>query len=472
MLRSHAPSKRKKATAGEASLTAPAKEPEKQTTPDGPKTNGLVVVRKKALKTAEKNVAKPPQSLFNDPIANRVKVRQADRPKLKTIENLIGFNDDDDFVESVPPPKTTKPREVQPERSRPQIAQSKEPCPTPSPRDDAKLQESLDPFNLCVYVRRLSTEEADDRLQLRDCSVRVEKLKEGEIADRLQIRDCRVVLERLAIDDCDMSQSSRIFSDIEPESEDFVVNDDAESVSSDNSDPVQDTAEIGMESQEQAKEQEEEAGEASQFIESPPVTPTTPRRKLNNPLANRSAITSFYEYPTFVGGGHGMVMSSSEEEEDVRKGEPEKPRRRITTAVLTPRSRAPTFSAVSESCAEFGIPDVRHKAVSCSRKRDAPTKGGYMSNVLLCIFARLSLCRHQHRPPDGEVGLEPRSPRIRIRHRRRPSVAERAEGRLPKKSWHIGQGRRSPILQQPQVDFGGRAEGAIQSGHHKVASDD
>ena len=43
--------------------------------------------------------------------------------------------------------------------------------------------------------------------------------------------------------------------------------------------------------------------------------------------------------------------------------------------VVTATGRAPTFSEVAESCGDFGIPERRHKKVSCTRKADVPAKG-------------------------------------------------------------------------------------------------
>ena len=43
--------------------------------------------------------------------------------------------------------------------------------------------------------------------------------------------------------------------------------------------------------------------------------------------------------------------------------------------VLTATASAPTFSDVAESCGDFGIPERRHKKVSCTRKADVPARG-------------------------------------------------------------------------------------------------
>ena len=43
--------------------------------------------------------------------------------------------------------------------------------------------------------------------------------------------------------------------------------------------------------------------------------------------------------------------------------------------VLTATARAPTFSEVADSCEDHGIPEWRHKRVSCTRKADVPSKG-------------------------------------------------------------------------------------------------
>ena len=43
--------------------------------------------------------------------------------------------------------------------------------------------------------------------------------------------------------------------------------------------------------------------------------------------------------------------------------------------VLTATANAPTLSDVAESCGDFGIPERRHKKVSCTRKADVPAKG-------------------------------------------------------------------------------------------------
>ena len=60
-----------------------------------------------------------------------------------------------------------------------------------------------------------------------------------------------------------------------------------------------------------------------------------------------------------------------EDEDDMSASEP------ITSAavVLTATARAPTFSDVLESCGDLGIPERRHRKVSCSRKADVPARG-------------------------------------------------------------------------------------------------
>ncbi|TRY62525.1 hypothetical protein TCAL_16616 [Tigriopus californicus] len=107
--------------------------------------------------------------------------------------------------------------------------------------------------------------------------------------------------------------------------------------------------------------------ESSQVVNTPP---TARKRLFQKSAFEETAITSFYEYPTFMEANKTLDATHLNEIDlaSSLKSAPD-----FNTFV--PCKNAPSWKDVLESCDEFSIPHERHQKAFCSKKADVPEKG-------------------------------------------------------------------------------------------------
>ncbi len=110
---------------------------------------------------------------------------------------------------------------------------------------------------------------------------------------------------------------------------------------------------------------------------------TTPPTSVFTSVRDRTAINSFYEYPT--------MMEAAEDDDYVLQQEHSPELRRAATRdespppILLSSKAAPSRADVSRSCEDLEVPGERYQDVFCSKKADVPPQGIDLGKHMLVL---------------------------------------------------------------------------------------
>ena len=234
---------------------------------------------------------------------------------------------------------------------------------------------------------KISNREMDAKKSLKNCSVKLERLKSSQI-----IKPCKILIPKLQF------ESSK-----EPEGSFY----EEEETTSDLSTSI-------------LEERPPEDG----CIRNP--EDETPAKSPNHRRV--CAVTSFYEFPTFVeneqdetdcNSDETRISGGSEDEADItdistnfEEGEES----REEDFALEPSRPPPSRESVEDSCDRYGFPEVRNSGAFCSRQADAPDRGKTIGLCLKVTFyvtdEELSCFRYRAGYGQGQTSLEKGRPRI------------------------------------------------------------
>lgn len=176
-----------------------------------------------------------------------------------------------------------------------------------------------------------------------------------------KLRRCSIILERIKIKE---PQSTNNTKNIKEGQNEMEMMSDSESIQSEaenqNLNQIQELPSTD-------NEEDVEVIESSQIFTTPP---TVRKRLFQKRALDETAITSFYEYPTF--------METNETLEETPKAKIEalaSPKLTPVFHTYVPSTKAPSWKDILDSCDEFAIPHERHQRAFCSRKADVPEKG-------------------------------------------------------------------------------------------------